>query len=482
MTRQEREKARAYIRRRAKEDFVSFLHAMFPQVEGQAYRLGKLHLALAELVQDAIEGKARFHATSVPPQHGKSQLLSVRAVAWLIGSRPGIHIAMTGFSDQLLRDFLHDVTAVMESERYRDIFPGVHPKRGRDRADAKTYTNNSSVMVKASGSKLTGRKVDWLIVDDAHAGRAEAESEHQRNKIKNWFYADCLSRLTPNASVFVVGTRWHPDDLIGILTSPDSDAAMADAGYEDQQFRVTNFRAIAKEGDPLGRVAGEALFPEERPLAFLEALKARLPFYDWMSLYEGEPRSAKSGNITVSNLRIVGPDEVPAGLEQTRGWDLAITEEQTADYTAGARLAYDKENDMLYIAHIYREQMAWPRLFPAMVNISLQDAQTLGIRRIGVEGVGGFEAVYAQVKDRLLGQVSVVKKNPGRGGKLMRAQPWLVKLEAGKVALVRGPWNAAFLAELEAFPEGKKDDQIDAVSIGYETLNGPHKKGGLFIA
>jgi predicted phage terminase large subunit-like protein len=35
---------------------------------------------------------------------------------------------------------------------------------------------------------------------------------------------------------------------------------------------------------------------------------------------------------------------------------------------------------------------------------------------------------------------------------------------------VRGPWNEAFLAELENFPEGLHDDQVDAASDAFDEL------------
>lgn len=45
-----------------------------------------------------------------------------------------------------------------------------------------------------------------------------------------------------------------------------------------------------------------------------------------------------------------------------------------------------------------------------------------------------------------------------------RARPVSVRAEQGQVLLVFGPWNDAFLDELCAFPQGRHDDQVDAVS------------------
>ncbi len=84
--------------------------------------------------------------------------------------------------------------------------------------------------------------------------------------------------------------------------------------------------------------------------------------------------------------------------------------------------------------------------------------------------MSGFDAVYQEIAALLLGRISVRKMNPPRGGKLMRAQPWLAKLEAGKIVMVDGPWNADLIEELEQFPDGANDDQVDAISIAHETL------------
>jgi len=43
-------------------------------------------------------------------------------------------------------------------------------------------------------------------------------------------------------------------------------------------------------------------------------------------------------------------------------------------------------------------------------------------------------------------------------------------VEAGHVAIVRAPWNRAFLEELRDFPSGTHDDQVDALARAFNTL------------
>jgi predicted phage terminase large subunit-like protein len=54
--------------------------------------------------------------------------------------------------------------------------------------------------------------------------------------------------------------------------------------------------------------------------------------------------------------------------------------------------------------------------------------------------------------------------------KVDRAYPLAAQAEAGKIWLVEGPWNKAFLDEIEIFPDGLFKDQVDATSGGFNKL------------
>lgn len=643
--------------------------------------------------------------TRMVPTHN-SRLLSVRAIAWLVGAKPGIHVAITGFSGDLLSDFVGEIKRIVENPRYFLIFGDVKPMSGHDRSNDIIFTNQSNLQARSCGSKLTGRRVDWLVVDDPHAGREEAESPAMRRRVHRWFFADCLSRISQNAKIFLVAcltgdtqvlmadgsetrmdrlkvgdkvatydngkmssstvlnwinhgsdcvfairmssgkvvkanerhpflvnrggytewvklknlktgdvivralpngangevslvplkdvncqpsqttektivdgsvlttittpekcedcsaidvtsqlviaerppcsneqldtysftndriisielsgyenvfdievertenfianglvshnTRWHPEDLIGHVTSEEGVRQLVDAGYEDWVFEHTNLPAIAEsEDDPLGRKIGEALFPQQRPLQFLMGIKAMMPSYEWDSQYMGKPRTASGDQVDVSNIQRIAINDVPSNVEWVMAWDLAITEKQSADYTAGALCAmkYEwidsqewsdstksmqpkrKRLEHLYIIEVVRAQKAWAQMRKMILDNSRRVRSLYGVGRIGIEGVSGFDAVYSDVKQELLGELSVDKLLPGKGGKLMRAQLWLNLIQAGRVHIVKGAWNKDFLSELSMFPQGTHDDQVDAVSAAFGMLQ--KRQGKLLIA
>ncbi len=464
--------------RKARTDFSVYVGLMNPPEAGFVF--SRLHRHLASLVQDVTdETRGNRQAVSVPPQHGKTRLLTIEAASWLLGRKPGIQIAITGFSHELMCDFSKAIKERVMHPFYQAIFPGCVIVDGFNRADLWQLSNGSRITAKSVGKKLTGRRVDWLIVDDAHAGREEAESETMRRKVIQWFNADCVSRLSPTASVFVVGTRWHRQDLIGYLTSDERREELEAENAKEEIFEVTNLPAVCEDedSDPLGRRVGQSLFPQKRGKKFLRKTKGALPSYEWRSQYQGDPTISLAGNFDRENLRFISPEEVPPGLEIVRGWDIAVTEKQTSDFSAGCLLAYDAEEDRLFILDMHRTKQSWTKLRKTMIERTYRDHEEFRVHRIGIEAVAGFIVVAQDLKKVFLGTVRVERKRPPRGGKLLRAQPWLNKIEAGRVFLVRGPWNKEFIAELEVFPLGDHDDQVDAVSTAWETVMGRHRSG-----
>jgi len=470
MTKHGKKKLAALIKL-ARTDFISYV-LLFNNPQTSDFCMSKLHRFLARKVQKVVDGDTSpLQAVSVPPQHGKSTILCKEAMSWIMGRDPGIKVAITGHRYDLMVRFSMEVKDRTQHPLYKLVFPAAgSPLSGRDRAGEWELHNGSSLIAKSAGSKLTGDRVDFLVVDDAHAGRAEAESETQRNRVRDWYFADCVSRLAPGAKVFMIGTRWHPKDLIGRISDPDYVNTLKDSGHADMVFKITNLPALARKGDPLGRKPGEALFPEVRNRKWLLGVLASIPIYEWRSQYQGNPQSITEGQTDVSKLKRIKQEQVPIQLPRIRGWDLALTEKQTSDFSVGALCAYDRETEDFYIVHLFRKKLSWSKLKPKLLALARRDKKQFNANRMGVEAVGGFEIGLQELRTALSGEVKIEKRNPGKGGKLMRAQDWLNALEAGKIFLCRGDWNKSFIDELTEFPEGEHDDQIDAISIAWESL------------
>jgi len=79
---------------------------------------------------------------------------------------------------------------------------------------------------------------------------------------------------------------------------------------------------------------------------------------------------------------------------------------------------------------------------------------------------GKFQASWYTGRLRGFHVVSSRETGPKTG----RARYVATQVEAGHVAIVRAPWNRAFLEELRDFPTGTHDDQVDALARAFNTL------------
>jgi predicted phage terminase large subunit-like protein len=157
-------------------------------------------------------------------------------------------------------------------------------------------------------------------------------------------------------------------------------------------------------------------------------------------------------------------DAPPAAATRVRYWDRAASVD--GDYTAGVRLARTAD-DLYWVEDVVRLR-GTPREVEAAIHTTAEldgTAVTVGIEQDPGQA-GRFEAEYYI---RALAGWNV-RACPATGDKLTRAQPVSAQCEAGNVRLVRGAWNAALVQELEAFPEGRHDDQVDALSGAFALL------------
>jgi predicted phage terminase large subunit-like protein len=65
-----------------------------------------------------------------------------------------------------------------------------------------------------------------------------------------------------------------------------------------------------------------------------------------------------------------------------------------------------------------------------------------------------------------------VRSAPVTGNKVTRFGPFSAQAQAGNVVVLRGPWNDAWLTQLEGFPESPHDDDADATAEAFNLLTG----------
>jgi predicted phage terminase large subunit-like protein len=197
----------------------------------------------------------------------------------------------------------------------------------------------------------------------------------------------------------------------------------------------------------------------------IEAARGMLPALVFRQEYGAEFVQMAGAMFRRDYFRFV--DAAPDNLQWVRSWDLAVSTKASADYTAGARCALASDGT-LYIADMVRGRWEWPDARRIIIDTALSDNCPQGVERVAFQ----LAAVQELMRERSLANTSLTELVPDKD-KVARALPWLARAEQGKVSLVRGAWNAAFLDEVCAFPEVQHDDMVDAVSGAVQMLANP---------
>lgn len=155
--------------------------------------------------------------------------------------------------------------------------------------------------------------------------------------------------------------------------------------------------------------------------------------------------------------------DAPVDAKYVRYWDKAATVPKYGsdpDYTVGVLLGYVR--GVYYIVDVKRVREP-PAQIEALIR---QTAELDGLKvRVFMEqepGSAGVEAISHYSRNVLQGFTFRGVKTTG--SKSERAAPVSSAAEAGNIKILRCSWTGDFLDELEAFPVGAHDDQVDALS------------------
>lgn len=255
-----------------------------------------------------VDGGMYLAGMDLIPTHN-SEGSSRKLPAFMLGLDPDRKICIGSYAATIARDFNRDVQRIIDTPRYRELFPGTYLNGSNVVTMSNTYLRNSDVIemvgrkgslrVVGRGGSLTSKTVDVSILDDVYKDYAEGNSPIVRAAAWKWYTTVVRTRLHNDSQELIVFTRWHDDDLIGRIEK--SGETIIDvkcwADLEDVTpgawVRI-NFEGL-KTGEPTEidpREPGAALWESRHSKQKLEAQKALDPV-QFQCLYQGNPGSAE---------------------------------------------------------------------------------------------------------------------------------------------------------------------------------------------
>lgn len=167
-------------------------------------------------------------------------------------------------------------------------------------------------------------------------------------------------------------------------------------------------------------------------------------------------------------------DGWPDGGVAIRCWDFAATQATPSnpdpDWTVGLRCSFDQRTRVYNVDDIVRVQGSPAEVEALFVRTALADGPQ--VRQVIEQEPGSSgKAMATHYRALIAGRVPCSAFLPS-GSKEVRAQLPAIAAEQGRITLTRGSWNRPFLDELEEFPLGAHDDQVDALSGAVTWLEG----------
>lgn len=174
-------------------------------------------------------------------------------------------------------------------------------------------------------------------------------------------------------------------------------------------------------------------------------------------------------------------DVAPPMVKIVRCWDLAGTEPSAAnpdpDWTVGMKAGVTASGE-IWILDITRDRLSPAKVEHLIKTTSQQDGSDVYARFPRDVGSSGKIVAYNYVKMVLgLGKGYKARSEGVSGNKELRATPASAHAEIGNIKVLRGKNIEEFFTESEAFPYGKHDDMVDALSDCVEDLMNVKPKG-----
>lgn len=410
-----------------------------------------------------------------PPGSAKSKYASVRAPSWFRGKYPRLPVITASFGQELADDFSREVRSTCFSEEWQDIWPGVRISGESSAVDRWATTVGGKYQVFGVGKNIPGRRASLAVLDDISGSMDDAvNSTITRKRVWQWWQGDLIPRLKPESCVVVIGTRYHSEDFIGRLLQENETAV-----HDWQRWKVIKLKMEAGEDDPLGRAAGERIWPEYFTQDMVDRMKVNPEIWmaqcqqepivdqgqyfkrEWVQEYDLSVTVGADGVATVAgrNLRLYGVS------------DYAVTH-GGGDYTVHLVVGIAEDGN-IYVLDCWRGQTDPSVWIEELVRLARKWKPTEWFEEKGQIAKGHGSSISKSLLERQVylyrSQYAMPRGADGLNSKQVGAQSIRGRMAQGMVWFPRGAWwMADALSEMMAFPTekaGVHDDFVDCLSL-----------------
>lgn len=412
-------------------------------VEAICYELGRV-----------VDCENRNLLVTLPPRHLKTICTSIALPAFLLGRNPDAKIIIVTYSADLSNDIFVKLKQLMSSDYYRRLFPNVRYRASGP--DLKVAGYAGAVRVTSVGGSITGFGGDYIIMDDLMKA-ADAESETERENVREYIRGTLLSRLNNKATgcLIAVQQRLHEDDAAAFLKSFGT-------------FHHLNLPAVAVERETIRigknkvhhREVGEILFPQNESRETLAVYRNIMSPRVFETQYQQNPIPDGGGMLDWGIFKTYDHEVTRNMFRQVvQSWDTAWSEELEADFSVCTTWGHREEG--WYLLDLFRGQLS----YNALKRRILFEHQRWRPDKILIERAGSGVSLLTELRreEKLPGSMLVPMRPVNN--KEVRFAAAVSRITDGNFYLpAAAPWLAELRKECLQFPGGRHDDQVDSVS------------------
>ena len=432
-------------RKRARSDLLSFVEYTYPN-----WVSGDHHRVICDALHRIEKGELKRLMLFMPPRHSKTEIVTRRFPAWLLGHHPDWQIICSSHTTDFARDTGADVLGVMEDELYGNVFPDVKLREDAKAAGRWRTTAGGIYIAAGVGSTITGRGAHVAIIDDPVKGRNEAESPRMREVAWRWYLGDLYQRLMPGGAIIVVMTRWHEDDL----------AARA---LKSDDWEVIEMPAIENEHSE----NEIALWPEQWPLDVLREKRSVFAkgsrLREWRAQYQQKP-TADEGTYIQRAWYNERYDTLPERAHKYLWSDFAVTEAREGsdpDFTEHGVFALPPD-DILRPIDWYSGQVTADVWIEEALDLIKKHEPLCWFAEAGVIRRALEPLIRKRMKERKI--YCRIEFIPSVKDKAIRGRAFQARSAMGKVRFGRQEWAEEIIEQCVGFPGVRYDDKFDVMA------------------
>ena len=432
------------IQRKAKNDFMSFVKAVWPEfIEGAHHRV------IAQKFNDLADKKINRLIVNMPPRHTKSEFASYLLPAWMVGKNPKLKIIQATHTGELAVRFGRKAKTLIDSEEYSKIF---ETKLREDSQAAGRWetAQGGEYFAAGVGGAITGRGADLLIIDDPHSEQ-DAMSGNAFENAYEWYTSGPRQRLQPGGQIVLVMTRWNKKDLTGILLDNQKKV-------KGDQWEIVEFPAIMEHG-----TKKEPVWPQYWKLKELESVKATLPVGKWNAQWMQNPTSEEGALIKREWWKKWDKEFLPDVTYVIQSYDTAFLKKETADYSAITTwgIFYPEEGGKPNI--ILLDAIKDRFEFPELRREALEQYKYWQPDMVIVEQKASGTPLTHELRQM---DIPVMTFTPSRGNdKHVRVNSCAPLFEAGLIWAPDEQYAEEVIEECASFPYGDHDDLVDSMTM-----------------